>query len=140
MLTNNGWMNMHNYYLCMKVIKLYKTAKKSEEKIFRWGDYRADLVLFRGWWGLFWKYKTFCVGLYSVNQAWNNFFVIIPNCRFILIKNLRNSLIFNTLHFCLYSLFCINIHYFYSVKHQNLLQIAWPKIIYHIYSCINIHV
>ena len=46
-------MNMHNYPLWWKVIKLYKKAEKSEEKIFRWGDYRADLVLFRGWWGLF---------------------------------------------------------------------------------------
>ena len=36
-------MNMHNYYLLWKVIKLYKMAKKSEEKIFRRGDYRADL-------------------------------------------------------------------------------------------------
>ena len=59
---------MHNYYLCMKVIKLYKKAEKSEEKIFRWGDYRADLVLFRGYGGLFWKNTTNCVGLYSVKR------------------------------------------------------------------------
>ena len=59
---------MHNYYLLWKVIKLYKMAEKSEEKIFRWGDYRPDLVLFRGCGGLFWKYRTDCVGLYSVKR------------------------------------------------------------------------
>ncbi len=36
-------MNMHNYPLWREVIKLYKKAEKSEEKIFRRGDYRADL-------------------------------------------------------------------------------------------------
>lgn len=36
-------MNMHNYPLWRKVIKLYKKVEKTEEKIFRWGDYRADL-------------------------------------------------------------------------------------------------
>ena len=36
-------MNMHNYPLWRKVIKLYKMTEKSEEKIFRRGDYRADL-------------------------------------------------------------------------------------------------
>ena len=41
-------MNMHNYSLWWKVIKLYKKAEKSEEKIFRRGYYRPDLVLFRG--------------------------------------------------------------------------------------------
>lgn len=35
---------MHNYPLWWKVIKLYKKTKNSEEKIFRLGDYRADLV------------------------------------------------------------------------------------------------
>ena len=73
MLINNGWMNMHNYPLWRKVIKLYKKAEKSEEKVFRRGYYRPDLVLFRGCGGLFWKYKTNCVGLYSVKLAWNNF-------------------------------------------------------------------
>ena len=46
-------MNMHNYSSWWKVIKLYKKAEKSEEKIFRRGDYRADLWLFRGCGGLF---------------------------------------------------------------------------------------
>ena len=59
---------MHNYPLWIKVIKLYKKAEKSEEKIFRWGYYRPDLVLFRGYGGLFWKYKTNYVGLYSVKR------------------------------------------------------------------------
>ena len=46
-------MNMHNYSLWWKVIKLYKKAEKSEEKIFRRGYYRPDLVLFMGCGGLF---------------------------------------------------------------------------------------
>ena len=58
---------MHNYPLWRKVIKLYKKAEKPEEKIFRWGDYRADLVLFRGCGGVYSKIITFYVGLYSVN-------------------------------------------------------------------------
>lgn len=60
-------MNMHNYPLWKKVIKLYKMAEKSEEKIFRRGDYRADLVLYRGCGGVSSEIITFCVGLYSVN-------------------------------------------------------------------------
>lgn len=42
--------------------------KKSEEKIFRRGDYRADLVLFRGCGGVSSEIITFCVGLYSENR------------------------------------------------------------------------
>lgn len=38
-----------------KVIKPYKKVEKSEEKIFRRGDYRADLGLFKGVWGCFIK-------------------------------------------------------------------------------------
>ena len=34
-----------------EVSLFYKYVEKSEEKIFRRGDYRADLVLFRGWLG-----------------------------------------------------------------------------------------
>ena len=59
---------MHNYPLWPKVIKLYKKAEKSEEKIFRWGDYRADLVLFMGCGGVSSEIITLCVGLYSVNH------------------------------------------------------------------------
>ena len=59
---------MHNYPLWWKVIKLYKKAKKSEEKIFRRGDYRADLVLFRGCGGVSSEIITLCVGLYSENR------------------------------------------------------------------------
>ena len=51
-----------------KVIKPYKYVEKSEEKIFRRGDYRADLWLFRGRGGLFWKYRTKDVCLYSINE------------------------------------------------------------------------
>lgn len=61
-------MNMHNYPLWWKVIKLYKKTKNSEEKIFRLGDYRADLVLFRGCGGVSSEIITLCVGLYSVNH------------------------------------------------------------------------
>ena len=35
-----------------EVSLFYKNVEKSEEKIFRRGDYRADLVLFSGGWGL----------------------------------------------------------------------------------------
>ena len=59
---------MHNYPLWWKVIKLYKKAEKSEEKIFRWGDYRADLELQRGCGGVSSEIITFYVGLYSVNH------------------------------------------------------------------------
>ena len=68
MLTNSGWMNIHNYRLWRKVIKLYKKAEKSEEKIFRRGYYSADLVLFRGLWGLYWKYRTNYVSLHYINE------------------------------------------------------------------------
>ena len=36
-----------------EVSLIYKKVEKSEEKIFRIGDYRADLWLFRGCGGLF---------------------------------------------------------------------------------------
>ena len=36
-------MNMHKYVFGRKVIKPYKYVEKSEEKIFRRGDYRAGL-------------------------------------------------------------------------------------------------
>lgn len=61
-------MNMHNCPLCRKVIKLYKKTKNSEEKIFRLGDYRADLVLFRGCGGVSSEIITLCAGLYSENR------------------------------------------------------------------------
>ena len=66
-------LTTEDIYQILSLAKDYKNLnlqneKKSEEKIFRWGDYRADLVLFRGCGGLFWKYKTFCVGLYSVKR------------------------------------------------------------------------
>ena len=59
---------MHTYLLWWKVIKHYKMAEKSEEKIFRWGDYRADLVLYRGCGGVSSEIITLYVGLYSVNH------------------------------------------------------------------------
>ncbi len=36
-----------------EVSLFYKKVEKSEEKIFRRGDYRAGLWLFMGWWGMF---------------------------------------------------------------------------------------
>ena len=51
-----------------EVSLFYKYVEKSEEKIFRRGDYRADLWLFRGCGGLFWKYSTKDVCLYSINE------------------------------------------------------------------------
>ena len=51
-----------------KVSLIYKKVEKSEEKMFRWGGYRADLWLFRGRGGLFWKYRTKGVCLYSINE------------------------------------------------------------------------
>lgn len=77
-------MNIHNHTSQRKVIKLYKKTEKSEEKIFRRGDYRTDLVLFRGGGGVSSEIFTFRVGLYSENRCETLFFVIIPNCRFIL--------------------------------------------------------
>ena len=59
---------MHNYHLCMKVIKLYKMDEKSEEKIFRRGYYPLDFWLFRGCGGIYSKYITFAVCLYSINH------------------------------------------------------------------------
>ena len=51
-----------------EVSLFYKKVEKSEEKIFRRGDYRADLVIFRGYVGMFWKYRTNCVGLHYINE------------------------------------------------------------------------
>ena len=51
-----------------EVSLIYKKVEKSEEKIFRRGDYRPDLVLFRGCGGMFWKYRTNCVGLHYINE------------------------------------------------------------------------
>ena len=60
-------------WICINILSegevslLYKKTEKSEEKIFRWGDYRADLGLQRGCGGLNSKYITLPVGLYSIN-------------------------------------------------------------------------
>ena len=57
-----------------EVSLFYKKVEKSEEKIFRRGDYRADLWLFRGRGGLFWKYRTNCVSLHYINLKNVDFF------------------------------------------------------------------
>ena len=57
-----------------EVSLFYKYVEKSEEKIFRRGDYRADLWLFRGHGGLFWKYSTNCVSLHYINLKNVDFF------------------------------------------------------------------
>ena len=51
-----------------EVSLIYKKVEKSEEKIFRRGDYRAYFGLQRGCGGLYSKYITFAVGLYSINH------------------------------------------------------------------------
>ena len=51
-----------------EVSLFYKKVEKTEEKIFRRGDYRADLVLFRGCGGMFWKYRTNYVSLHYINR------------------------------------------------------------------------
>lgn len=51
-----------------EVSLLYKKAEKLEEKIFRRGDYRADLLLYRGCGGLFWKDRTNNVSLHYINE------------------------------------------------------------------------
>ena len=61
-------------WICINILSegevslIYKKAEKSEEKIFRWGDYHADLGLQRGCGGLYSKHITFAVGLYSINE------------------------------------------------------------------------
>ena len=43
-----------------EVSLIYKNVEKSEEKIFRRGDYRADLVATKGVWGSLFKIYYIC--------------------------------------------------------------------------------
>ena len=49
-----------------EVSLFYKYVEKSEEKIFRRGDYRADLVLFRGVVGVYNKKIVQIVLVYTI--------------------------------------------------------------------------
>ena len=60
-------MNMHNYPLWLKVIKLYKKAKNRKKKFL---DEVTTALIYSykgGGGGVSSEIITFCVGLYSVN-------------------------------------------------------------------------
>ena len=93
-----------------KVSLIYKKVEKSEEKIFRRGYYPLDLWLFRGCGGIYSKYITFAVCLYSINER-ETLILTLFNIVGLYYKLKRcNSLIINTLHCILIPFFCINIH------------------------------
>lgn len=61
-------MNMHNYLLWRKVIKLYKKPKNRKKKFL---DEVTTALIYSykgGCGGVSYKIITFCVGLYSVNH------------------------------------------------------------------------
>ena len=100
-------INMFSEY---EISLFYKKVEKSEEKIFRWGDYRPDLVLFRGCGGLFWKCRTKYVSLHYINERETPILTLFNIVGLYYKLKRCNSLTINTLHCILIPFFCINIH------------------------------
>ena len=69
-------MNMHKYIFCRRSKFTLQEGWKTEEKIFRWGDYRADLGLQRGCGGISWKDITNYVGLHYINERETSIFAL----------------------------------------------------------------
>ena len=109
MLKIGRWMNMHKYIFWRRSKFTLQEGWKSEEKIFRWGDYRADLGLQRGCGGLNSKNITLHVGLYYINYRETPIFTLFNIVGLYYKLKRRNPLNINHLQCILIHSFCINI-------------------------------